>query len=288
MELEPHERNCHPEIPVFQPGPPFKVADIVLCTPEHGRRQIALVLEASPPTYKVLLEDGTRINTAVERADVLPDWSHDHPDFAPRNPEPFVEERKLLAQKQRKRQGESTDTNIHRRAKRRRVAFAEPPAQQPFVLPPAKEWHEADNTFKLPPVNLPPNLSPPPEPPPASWPSQLIPLKVWEDGKWDTNGDDKTCVTASTTPVDDETLTTMSCAGSESDWSEESDEKNDDQGKPTSLMQPQHLAEVHPFIKTLHEWKEGIEVDCGEDWEWSTIEEAVLRGPHPTACTEES
>ena len=37
-------------------------------------------------------------------------------------------------------------------------------------------------------------------------------------------------------------------------------------------MQLQHLAEVHPFIQTLHEWnKEGIEVDCGDDWEWSTI-----------------
>ena len=94
--------------------------------------------------------------------------------------------------------------------------------------------------------------------------------------------------TAATTPMDDETLTTMSWAGNESEWSDESDDENDDQGKPTSLMQSQLLAEVHPFIQTLHEWKEGIEVDCGEDWEWSTIEEAVLRGPHSTACTEES
>ena len=94
--------------------------------------------------------------------------------------------------------------------------------------------------------------------------------------------------TASTMPMDDETLTTMSWVGSESEWSDEFNDETDDQGKPTSLMQPQHLAEVHPFIQTLHEWKEGIEVDCGAEWEWSTIEEAVLRGPHPTACTEDS
>ena len=45
---------------------------------------------------------------------------------------------------------------------------------------------------------------------------------------------------------------------------------------------------MHPFVHVLHEWKEGIEVDCGKDWEWATIEEAVLRGPHPTANTPES
>jgi len=293
LELEPHEIDRHPEIPVFQPGPPFNAGDIVLCTPEHGRRKIALVLEASPPAYKILLEDGTRIDTAVERADVMPDWNHDHPDFAPRYPEPFVEERRLLAQGKNKRRLEVEDIDIHRRAKRRRVAFADPPAQQPFQLQPTPKSPVSDEASQLPPADISLNRAPPPEPPPTEWASQLIPLNVWQEDKGsiaDSAGIAKaggSWATASTTPLDDETLTTMSCAGSESDWSV-SDDEHDDQGKPTSLMQPQHLAEVHPFIKTLHEWKEGIEVDCGEDWEWSTIGEAVLRGPHPTACTEES
>jgi hypothetical protein len=60
------------------------------------------------------------------------------------------------------------------------------------------------------------------------------------------------------------------------------------QGKPTSLMQPQPLAEVHPFVETLHDWQDGIQVDCGEDWEWDVVETAVERGPHPTANTEQS
>lgn len=87
--------------------------------------------------------------------------------------------------------------------------------------------------------------------------------------------------------MDDETITTAPTLGAESDWSD-SDDESDDEGKPTSLMQPQHLAEVHPFIQTLHDWKEGIQVDCGADWEWCTIEEAVARGPHPTANTEDA
>jgi hypothetical protein len=33
-------------------------------------------------------------------------------------------------------------------------------------------------------------------------------------------------------------------------------------GKPTSLMQPQPLSEVHPFVPTLHKWRHGIKVDC--------------------------
>jgi hypothetical protein len=37
-------------------------------------------------------------------------------------------------------------------------------------------------------------------------------------------------------------------------------------GKPKSLMQPQPLAEVHPFTPTLHEWQQGIEVNCGPNW----------------------
>ncbi len=56
-------------------------------------------------------------------------------------------------------------------------------------------------------------------------------------------------------------------------------------GKPTSLMQPQPLADVHPFTPTLKEWKHGIEVDCGPDWTLDVIKAAVVQGPHPTACT---
>jgi hypothetical protein len=59
-------------------------------------------------------------------------------------------------------------------------------------------------------------------------------------------------------------------------------------GKPTSLMQPQPLANVHPFMPTLKEWKHGIEVDCGPDWTWDVIEAAVVQGLHPTACTHEA
>jgi hypothetical protein len=47
------------------------------------------------------------------------------------------------------------------------------------------------------------------------------------------------------------------------------------EGKPTSLMQPQPLANVHPFTPTLKEWRHGINVDCGPDWTWDVIEAAV-------------
>jgi hypothetical protein len=60
------------------------------------------------------------------------------------------------------------------------------------------------------------------------------------------------------------------------------------EGKPTSLMQPQPVADVHPFTPTLKEWRHGIEVDCGPDWTWEVIKAAVTRGPHPTACTPEA
>ena len=50
-------------------------------------------------------------------------------------------------------------------------------------------------------------------------------------------------------------------------------------------MQPQPLADVHPFTPTLKEWRHGIAMDCGPDWRWDVIEAAVTRGPHPTACT---
>jgi hypothetical protein len=57
------------------------------------------------------------------------------------------------------------------------------------------------------------------------------------------------------------------------------------QGKLTSLMQPQPLAEVHPFAPTLRKWQQGIPVDCGSDWDWSVIEAAVECSPHPMART---
>ena len=47
-------------------------------------------------------------------------------------------------------------------------------------------------------------------------------------------------------------------------------------GKPASLMQPQPLADVHPFTPTLKEWRHGIEVDCGPDWTWDVIKAAVM------------
>jgi hypothetical protein len=51
-----------------------------------------------------------------------------------------------------------------------------------------------------------------------------------------------------------------------------------------SLMQPQLRAQGHPFFPTLHEWAtEGVPVDCGPDWEWDVIEQAVARGPHRSA-----
>jgi hypothetical protein len=59
------------------------------------------------------------------------------------------------------------------------------------------------------------------------------------------------------------------------------------QGKLTLLMQPQHLTEVHPFVPTLLKWQQGIPINCGSDWDWSVIEAAVERGPHPTARTPE-
>jgi hypothetical protein len=38
----------------------------------------------------------------------------------------------------------------------------------------------------------------------------------------------------------------------------------------------------------MKEWRYGIKVDCGPDWSWDSIEAAVERGPHPTACTPEA
>ena len=60
------------------------------------------------------------------------------------------------------------------------------------------------------------------------------------------------------------------------------------EGKPTSLMQPQPLADAHPFTPTLKSWRSGINVDCGPEWTWDVVEAAVARGPHPTAITPDS
>jgi hypothetical protein len=57
------------------------------------------------------------------------------------------------------------------------------------------------------------------------------------------------------------------------------------QGKPCSLMQPQLLADAHPFTPVMKEWRHGINVNCCLDWSWDAIEAAVARGLYPTACT---
>ena len=119
----------------MQPGPPLKVADIVLCTPENERRQLALITEATPPTYNLLLQNGVRIDTAVQSVHLMPDWNTEHPKFAPRQPEPFLEEKRLLLRQRRKCQGNNiANIDIHRRAKRRRVAFFRPSRSGSFCL----------------------------------------------------------------------------------------------------------------------------------------------------------
>ena len=55
-----------------------------------------------------------------------------------------------------------------------------------------------------------------------------------------------------------------------------------------SLMRPQPMADVHPFAPTLEKWEQGIQVDCGENWKWEVIEEAVRHGAHPSAQTPDS
>jgi hypothetical protein len=61
------------------------------------------------------------------------------------------------------------------------------------------------------------------------------------------------------------------------------------QGKRRSLMQPQQLAESHPFFHTLRQWgSQGVPVDCGPDWEWDAVLAAVARGPHRSAMEPEN
>ena len=59
-------------------------------------------------------------------------------------------------------------------------------------------------------------------------------------------------------------------------------------GEKKSLMQPQPLANVHPFSMTLHKWQNGIQVDCGPNWKWEDCEAAVKRGTHHSATTPEA
>jgi hypothetical protein len=60
------------------------------------------------------------------------------------------------------------------------------------------------------------------------------------------------------------------------------------QGESMSLMQPQPLSNIHPFLSTLREWQAGIQVDCGPEWDMTTCDAAVERGPHPSAQTAEA
>ena len=77
-------------------------------------------------------------------------------------------------------------------------------------------------------------------------------------------------------------------AGASGSPQEPSPATNPFQGKPRSLMQPQPLADIHPFTPIMKEWRNGIAVDCGPDWSWDVIEAAIARGPHPTARTPEA
>ena len=58
------------------------------------------------------------------------------------------------------------------------------------------------------------------------------------------------------------------------------------QGK--RLMAPSACVSGHPFAETLSKWETGVPVDCGEQWEWTTVEAAVAQGPHKSATSAES
>jgi hypothetical protein len=48
-----------------------------------------------------------------------------------------------------------------------------------------------------------------------------------------------------------------------------------------SLMQPQPRVHGHPFFPALNEWAtKGVPVNCGPNWEWEIVEQAVTCGPH--------
>ena len=46
-------------------GPPFAVGDRIRCDPGRGCVMMGLVLEAEHPRYRLLLEDGTEVDTGV-------------------------------------------------------------------------------------------------------------------------------------------------------------------------------------------------------------------------------
>jgi hypothetical protein len=58
------------------------------------------------------------------------------------------------------------------------------------------------------------------------------------------------------------------------------------QGK--KLMSPTAEVGFHPFAAELKDWESGVPVDCGKNWEWTVIEQAVARGPHISAMTPEA
>jgi hypothetical protein len=53
-------------------------------------------------------------------------------------------------------------------------------------------------------------------------------------------------------------------------------------------MSPTVCVDIHPFAQELRSWEEGVPVDCGEPWEWATVEAAVQQGAHKSALSPES
>ena len=53
-------------------------------------------------------------------------------------------------------------------------------------------------------------------------------------------------------------------------------------------MAPSARVDFHPFVETLKEWETGVPVDCGEAWDWDTVEAAVAQGAHRSATSPES
>jgi hypothetical protein len=91
-----------------------------------------------------------------------------------------------------------------------------------------------------------------------------------------------------------------------SDPSDQNDQRSD-QSDPTSeakkpsggpsgeeateqikLMRPLAWVSVHPFAATLHEWEDGVPVNCGTDWSTEAIELAIEKGAHRSALNSES
>ena len=56
-----------------------------------------------------------------------------------------------------------------------------------------------------------------------------------------------------------------------------------------SLMRPSGSSLCHPLAATLSRWsQDGVEVDCGVPWERTSLDAAILKGPHSSALTPES